>query len=106
MVVVKFRCDTCQAQLVIPITAMHALVCKDDEALNRYGFPCPTCGPQLNVMNRHEFHALDADGIVTCYYTRSEVLADLRREHAALIREWSERLPEVLEQILSAEDAA
>jgi hypothetical protein len=100
MTAVRVRCSTCCATQLVPLDTMHALVCRDDEGLNVYGFTCETCGPRLNPMSRHEFHALDAAGIVTCYWDRSEVAAEVRREHLSLIKEFSERLEDTLDRIL------
>lgn len=101
MTSVRVRCSSCCTQQVVPIDMMHALVCRDDEGLNVYGFTCVTCGPRLNPMSKHEFHALDAAGIVTCYWDRSEVVAEVRKEHLSLIKEFSERLDSTLDAILS-----
>lgn len=97
---VNVRCETCCASTLVSIDTMLASVCTDDETLSRYCFTCPVCGPQVHTMSRHEFHALYAAGVEATFWPRSELLADVRKEHAALLREWSDRLPEVLERIL------
>ena len=106
MTTVRLTCERCCSHCVVRITTMNAFVCRDDPALSSYGFDCPTCGPQIQRMHVYEFHALDAAGITTTYWSTSEALADVRAEHMALIKEFSDQLPAVLEQILNEADAA
>jgi len=98
---ITVRCsDCCLWRFVEPETCLLS-ICRDDAALSRFHWHCSKCGPRLSPIDAEAFHKLDAEGVTVTYWPLSERGTDSLREHQALMREWSARLPEVLEQILS-----
>lgn len=102
MTVVRLHCDSCHTTQEHDASALDLLLCTDDPSLNTYGWRCSVCGPQLKALPAYAREMLELAGANVCRWTCSEVAADLRREHASLIREFSDRLESTLETILGA----
>lgn len=100
MTAIKLRCHKCQGEHLVHGDATLLILCTDDPSLSVIGWDCPTCGPQLRPLNRFEVIALQEANLPTEPWARTEVLADLRREQLAVIREFSDRLDDTLDRIL------
>jgi hypothetical protein len=101
------QCEGCLGREVHRPSSLLLMVCADDPGLTALGYECATCGPRVRAVKRHEPELFEAAGVTITVWSRSELLADIRREQdrvreqrLAVLREFGDRLPAALDRIL------
>jgi hypothetical protein len=101
------QCEGCHGRDLHRPSSLLLMVCADDPGLTALGYECATCGPRVRAVKRHEPELFEAAGVTITIWTRSELLADIRREQdrvreqrLAVLREFGDRLPDTLARML------
>lgn len=93
---VRVTCPACEQPVPCPIEHVRIFCCREDASRNRVGFLCEVHGQMLNRLTLDGFYQLQMADVPVSYFTLAEVLA----EQDAMIREFNDRLPDLLAQIL------
>jgi hypothetical protein len=101
------QCEGCHGRDLHSPSSLLLMRCADDPGLTALGYDCATCGPRVRAVKRHEPELFEAAGVTITIWTRSELLADIRREQdrvrerrLAVLREFGDRLPDTLARML------
>ena len=101
------QCEGCLGRDLHRASSLLLMVCADDPGLTALGYECATCGPRVRAVKRHEPELFEAAGVTITVWSRSELLADIRREQdrvreqrLAVLREFGDRLPDPLARML------